>query len=78
MDGAPSGVVWHINPGDLVKIKKFDIDGREYFDLGLVLEEKTADQESLFPRIRVYEWKNETSTYQSPDTLEIISHALPQ
>jgi len=78
MDGAPSGVVWKINPGDLVKIRKLDIDGREYFDLGLVLEDPIIEQETLFPQIRVYEWKKDEATYQSEEAIEIISHAIPQ
>jgi hypothetical protein len=66
-------IIWDIENGALVKIKKYRYTGEIYYDYGFVVGEKKIDQLELFPYVDVYTLGERVITRQSPDTLEIIS-----
>jgi hypothetical protein len=75
MDGAPASIVWRINQGDLVKIRKHHYDGSLRYEYGLVLGNKRMDMETRMPCVSVYQLKDcITKTYDA-GVLEIVSHA---
>ena len=66
-------VIWDIFEGDLVQVKRYTIDGKEYFEKGVVVNEKGFDQILLFPYVNVYVFKTRTIEKHLPNTIEIIS-----
>ena len=66
-------VTWDIFEGDLVQVKRFTPDGKEYYDKGVVVAEKGFDQILLFPYVNVYVFKTSTIEKHLPNTVEIIS-----
>jgi hypothetical protein len=66
-------IVWDIFEGDLVKVKRFTVDGDEYYHKGVVVAEKGFDQVLLFPYINVYVFNTNTIEKHLPTTIEIIS-----
>jgi hypothetical protein len=70
-----NSIVWDIEPGALVKIKKYDFSGIPYFNYGVVIGKKEIDQLEMFPYVEVYTFETQTITRQSPSTMEILSRA---
>jgi hypothetical protein len=68
-----SDIIWDIFEGDLVKVKKYDIDGELYYESGIVVSEKIDDQILLFPYVNIYIFKSSTIERHLPNTVEIIS-----
>ncbi len=68
-----NGVIWDIEPGALVKIKKYAFSGETYYHYGIVLKEKKVNQIEMFPSVEVYTFETQCVSQQTPDTLEIIS-----
>lgn len=68
-----SEIIWDIFEGDLVQIKRYTIDGKKYYDKGVVVNEKGFDQVLLFPYVNVYVFKTRTIEKHLPNTIEIIS-----
>jgi len=66
-------IIWDIFEGDLVKVKRYTVDGDEYFEKGVVVAEKGFDQILLFPYISVYVFKTQMIEKHLPNTVEIIS-----
>ena len=68
-----SRIVWDIFEGDLVQVKRYTIDGEEYFDKGIVISDKDFDQILLFPYVNVYVFNTGIVERHLPNTIEIIS-----
>ena len=68
-----SNIIWDIFEGDLVQVKRFTIDGQEYYEKGVVIAEKGFDQILLFPYVNVYVFKTRMIEKHLPNTVEIIS-----
>ena len=66
-------IIWDIFEGDLVQIKRFTVDGKEYFEKGIVVNEKGFDQILMFPYVNVYVFKTRIVEKHLPNTIEIIS-----
>ena len=66
-------IIWDIFEGDLVQVVRFTVDGDEYYDKGIVVNEKGFDQILLFPYVNVYVFKTSTIEKHLPNTIEIIS-----
>ncbi len=66
-------VIWDIFEGDLVRVKRYTVNGEEYFHKGVVIAEKGFDQIMLFPYINVYVFNTNTVEKHLPTTIEIIS-----
>jgi len=66
-------VIWDIFEGDLVQVKRYTVDGDEYFEKGIVVTEKGFDQVLMFPYINVYVFKTRAVEKHLPNTIEIIS-----
>ena len=76
MDRKPNlfkNVIWNINVGDLVKIRKHDYSGNIYYHHGIVIGEREECQLELFPYVTVYIFESASTTKQYPNALEIIS-----
>jgi hypothetical protein len=52
-----SKIIWDIFEGDLVQVKRYTVDGEEYYEKGVVVAEKGFDQILLFPYVNVYVFK---------------------
>ena len=72
-DNILDSIVWDIESGALVKIKKYKFSGEPYYEYGVVVGEKEIDQLEMFPCIEVYTFGTQTITRQSPNALEILS-----
>ena len=68
-----SKIIWDIFEGDLVQVKRYTIDGEEYYEKGVVVAEKGFDQILLFPYVNVYVFKTRMIEKHLPNTVEIIS-----
>ena len=68
-----NNIIWDIFEGDLVQVKRYTIDGKEYFDKGIVVAEKGFDQILLFPYVNVYVFKTNMIEKHLPNTIKIIS-----
>ena len=68
-----SKIIWDIFEGDLVQVKRYTIDGEEYYEKGVVVAEKGFDQILLFPYVNVYVFKTRIIEKHLPNTVEIIS-----
>ena len=66
-------IVWDIFEGDLVKVKKYNLNGELYYESGIVVSEKIDDQILLFPYVNIYIFKSSTIERHLPNTVEIIS-----
>ena len=66
-------IIWDIFEGDLVQVVRYTVDGDEYYDKGIVVNEKGFDQILLFPYVNVYVFKTRTIEKHLPNTIEIIS-----
>lgn len=69
----PNEIRWDIFEGDLVKVKRYTVDGEEYYDKGIVLSNKRFDQILLFPYVNIYVFKTRIIEKHLPHTVEIIS-----
>ena len=68
-----NNIIWDIFEGDLVQVKRYTIDGKEYFEKGIVVAEKGFDQILLFPYVNVYVFKTNQIEKHLPNTIKIIS-----
>jgi hypothetical protein len=66
-------IIWDIFEGDLVQVVRFTVDGDEYYEKGIVVNEKGFDQILLFPYVNVYVFKTRTVEKHLPNTIKIIS-----
>ena len=66
-------IIWDIEPGVLVKVKKQNFNGSIYYQYGIVIGNKQVDQLEMFPFVEVYTFETQTVSKQQPYTLEIIS-----
>ena len=66
-------IIWDIFEGDLVKVKKYNIDGDLYYESGVVVSDKINDQILLFPYVNIYVFKSGIVERHLPNTVEIIS-----
>ena len=51
-------IVWDIFEGDLVKVKKYNLNGELYYESGIVISDKIDDQLLLFPYVNIYVFKS--------------------
>tara|TARA_Y100000296_G_C5009198_1_gene174214 strand:- start:6 stop:260 length:255 start_codon:yes stop_codon:yes gene_type:complete len=72
-DRKDSKIIWDIFEGDLVKVKKYDLDGELYYESGIVVSEKINDQILMFPYVNIYVFKSGIVERHLPNTVEIIS-----
>jgi len=68
-----SNIRWDIFEGDLVKVKKYNLNGELYYESGIVVSEKIDDQILLFPYVNIYIFKSSIIERHLPNTVEIIS-----
>ena len=68
-----NNIIWDIFECDLVQVKRYTIDGKEYFEKGIVVAEKGFDQILLFPYVNVYVFKTNQIEKHLPNTIKIIS-----
>jgi len=66
-------IIWDIFEGDLVQVKRYTIDGEEYYEKGIVVAEKAFDQVLLFPYVNIFVFKTGMIEKHLPNTVEIIS-----
>jgi len=66
-------IIWDIFEGDLVRVKRYTLNGEEYYDKGIVVNEKGFDQVLLFPYVNIYVFKTNMIEKHLPNTVEIIS-----
>jgi|TARA_R110000824_G_scaffold98567_1_gene235122 hypothetical protein len=66
-------IVWDIFEGDLVKVKKYNLNGELYYESGIVISDKIDDQLLLFPYVNIYVFKSAIVERHLPNTVEIIS-----
>lgn len=66
-------ITWDIFEGDLVKVKKYDLNGELYYESGIVISDKINDQILLFPYVNIYVFKTCIVERHLPNTVEIIS-----
>ena len=66
-------ITWDIFEGDLVKVKKYDLNGELYYESGIVISDKINDQILLFPSVNIYVFKTCIVERHLPNTVEIIS-----
>lgn len=66
-------IIWEINPGALVKIRRYAFDGSLYYQHGIVISKKQIDQLELFPFVEVYIFETQAVSKQSPPALEVLS-----
>ena len=72
-DRKDSKIIWDIFEGDLVKVKKYNLDGKLYYESGIVVSDKINDQILLFPYVNIYVFKSGIVERHLPNTVEIIS-----
>jgi len=72
-DRKDSNIIWDIFEGDLVKVKRYTIDGELYYEPGIVVSDKINDQILMFPYVNVYVFKSGIVERHLPNTVEIIS-----
>jgi hypothetical protein len=68
-----SNIRWDIFEGDLVKVKKYNLEGELYYESGIVVSEKIDDQILMFPYVNIYVFKSSIIERHLPNTVEIIS-----
>jgi len=68
-----SNIRWDIFEGDLVKVKKYNLEGELYYESGIVVSEKIDDQILMFPYVNIYVFKSGIVERHLPNTVEIIS-----
>ena len=68
-----SKIIWDIFEGDLVQVRRYTVDGEQYYEKGVVVAEKGFDQILLFPYVNVYVFKTNKIEKHLPNTIEIIS-----
>ena len=68
-----SDIIWDIFEGDLVKVKKYALDGELYYESGIVVSDKMDDQILMFPYVNIYVFKSGIVERHLPNTVEIIS-----
>ena len=68
-----SKIVWDIFEGDLVKIKKYHLNGELYYQTGVVVPSEFTKQIVIFPYISVYVFNTNIIEKHLPNTIEIIS-----
>ena len=72
-DSDTNDIIWDIFEGDLVKVKKYDIDGELRYESGIVVSDKINDQILMFPYVNIYVFKSGIVERHLPNTVEIIS-----
>ena len=75
-DRKDSKIIWDIFEGDLVKVKKYNLDGELYYQSGIVVSDKINDQILLFPYVNIYVFKSGIVERHLPNTVEIISSQI--
>ena len=73
IDDLLGNIVWDIDPGYLVKVKKHNFDGSTYYHHGIVVGKKEINQLEMFPCIDVYTFETQTISKQTPSVIEVIS-----
>jgi hypothetical protein len=68
-----NSIIWEIDCGSLVKIKKYNFDGSTYYQHGVVVGKKHVNQLEMFPCIEVYTFETQSISKQAPSVLEVIS-----
>jgi hypothetical protein len=68
-----SNIRWDIFEGDLVKVKKYNLNGELYYESGIVVSEKIDDQILLFPYVNIYIFKSSIIERHLPNTVEMRS-----
>ena len=66
-------IVWDIETGSLVKIKKQDLDGETYYQNGIVISDKKISQLEMFPFVEVYTFETQAISREFGYSLEIVS-----
>lgn len=66
-------IIWEIEQGSLVKIKKTDIHGENYYHHGIVVGKKEFCQLQMFPFVRVYTFETQSIIQQYPNSIEVLS-----
>jgi hypothetical protein len=66
-------IIWDIFEGDLVKVKKYNLNGELYYESGVVVSDKINDQILMFPYVNIYVFKSGIVERHLPNTVEIIS-----
>ena len=51
-----SKIIWDIFEGDLVQVKRYTIDGEEYYEKGIVVAESQTASDTTF---RIWDWGRE-------------------
>ncbi len=72
-DRKDSKIIWDIFEGDLVKVKKYNMNGELYYESGVVVSDKINDQILMFPYVNIYVFKSGIVERHLPNTVEIIS-----
>ena len=72
-DSDINDIIWDIFEGDLVKVKKYNLDGDLYYESGIVVSDKINDQILMFPYVNIYVFKSGIVERHLPNTVEIIS-----
>ena len=72
-DRTNNNIIWDIFEGDLVKVKKYNLNGVLYYESGIVVSDKIDDQILLFPYVNIYVFKSGIVERHLPNTVEIIS-----
>ena len=72
-DRKDSKIIWDIFECDLVKVKKYNLDGELYYQSGIVVSDKINDQILMFPYVNIYVFKSGIVERHLPNTVEIIS-----
>tara|TARA_R110002110_G_scaffold207572_2_gene419759 strand:- start:644 stop:886 length:243 start_codon:yes stop_codon:yes gene_type:complete len=70
-------IIWNINLGDLVRIKKYNFEGSEVFSYGIVVSPPLECQIEMFPYVNVYNFDTREKQKCYPNSLEIVSHLSP-
>ena len=66
-------IVWDIEPGSLVKVKRHTFNGQTYYEHGIVIGKKEINQIEMFPSVEVYTFETQIVSRQSPSSIEVIS-----
>jgi hypothetical protein len=72
-DRKNSKIAWDIFEGDLVKVKKYHLNGELYYETGVVVPSEFTKQIVIFPYVSVYVFKTNIIEKHLPNTVEIIS-----
>ena len=71
----PENLVWEINKGDFVRIRRINSLGKVNGSYGIVVGQKRMHQQWMFPCIEVYNMDTNRIETQIAGALEIVSRA---